>query len=382
MKLKFLHPLTGLRGIAAYSVLIAHAMSTSFLYSGVNDMQPFASRLAYFGMSLFFVLSGFVIHYNYANLISSKGLLHGGYQFIIARIARLYPLYVLMLIVNLDRIPSGIFHNQNLAAFSYLTMTQSWVNLQTLYAPPMWSISTEWFFYFAYLFMLPLFRFLRNPIISLSLFLVASFIFLPNLLHWQILTFGGNQDGWITYFSPYIRIFDFIAGVLASTVFLQLNENERSIKNVYYKIGFIAIGIWIVSIMYFDVFRNTRYAILQSNFAYTPAIAPLLILVNRYNVLDKILSHRYMVFLGEISYSVYLLGFEIITALGDNYTSAAPTLNGVFNSIIKMGIIIILTTVFAYGGYILIEKPSRRYLSRVLAFKKREDNLVEQIQKT
>ena len=61
-----LEPLTGLRAVAAYSVLIAHAISVSFLKDVPAELSQFSSRLAWFGMSLFFVLSGFVIHYNYA----------------------------------------------------------------------------------------------------------------------------------------------------------------------------------------------------------------------------------------------------------------------------------------------------------------------------
>src|SRR5476649_2564613 len=66
--------LTGFRGIAAYTVLLAHAIDISFGYlpasyvhRAASDIVPFTSRLAYLGMSLFFVLSGFVIYYNYAD---------------------------------------------------------------------------------------------------------------------------------------------------------------------------------------------------------------------------------------------------------------------------------------------------------------------------
>jgi peptidoglycan/LPS O-acetylase OafA/YrhL len=54
-----LGPLTELRGVAACSVLIAHAFETSFNSAAGSIFHPFASRLANFGMSLFFVLSGF-----------------------------------------------------------------------------------------------------------------------------------------------------------------------------------------------------------------------------------------------------------------------------------------------------------------------------------
>jgi peptidoglycan/LPS O-acetylase OafA/YrhL len=49
-----LDPLTGLRGVAAYTVLGAHAIDVAFSYGGIPIFHPFAARLAYLGMSLFF----------------------------------------------------------------------------------------------------------------------------------------------------------------------------------------------------------------------------------------------------------------------------------------------------------------------------------------
>ena len=70
---KPLAPLTGLRVVAACSVLIAHALDTAFIYDPKN-FHPYAALLAYFGMSLFFVLSGFVIQYNYAESFRTEPL--------------------------------------------------------------------------------------------------------------------------------------------------------------------------------------------------------------------------------------------------------------------------------------------------------------------
>jgi Acyltransferase family len=69
--------LTGLRFLAAFSVAVAHAASISLRLeqppSWFSAIQNCLETTAGFGMTLFFVLSGFVIHYNYRNLISSKG---------------------------------------------------------------------------------------------------------------------------------------------------------------------------------------------------------------------------------------------------------------------------------------------------------------------
>src|SRR5215204_4227907 len=81
--------LTGLRGVAAYSVLMAHA--AAYAYPGAPIIPHYIHGLPYFGMSLFFVLSGFVIHFNYAGMFRTDGLAAGGKKFFIARFAPALP---------------------------------------------------------------------------------------------------------------------------------------------------------------------------------------------------------------------------------------------------------------------------------------------------
>src|SRR5262245_13542608 len=92
--------LTGLRFLAAFSVLIAHAVSTILAsYETPLGAVYWLRQASGFGMTLFFVLSGFVIHYNYAGLITGER--RGGVgAYLWARFARLYPLFLLILLVN------------------------------------------------------------------------------------------------------------------------------------------------------------------------------------------------------------------------------------------------------------------------------------------
>ncbi len=65
--------LTGLRFLAAFAVLLAHGLAAT-----VASNEPpqgivlWLMQLSGFGMTLFFVLSGFVIHYNYAGLVTDR----------------------------------------------------------------------------------------------------------------------------------------------------------------------------------------------------------------------------------------------------------------------------------------------------------------------
>src|SRR5438067_1929482 len=77
--------LTGLRFLAALVVVIDH-----------TGYGPLAAMVAPFGgvaVTLFFILSGFILTYTYTR---NGTAVHGGWRaFYIARIARVYPLYLL-----------------------------------------------------------------------------------------------------------------------------------------------------------------------------------------------------------------------------------------------------------------------------------------------
>ncbi len=110
-----------------------------------------------------------MIHYNYCGAISTNGT-HGFLQFLWARFARLYPLFVVVVIA--DILLGNQFYNSlvgdlgpglrsYIATFPYLmTFTQSWFyeiigNHVLIYqignaTQLTWSISTEWFFYPCY----------------------------------------------------------------------------------------------------------------------------------------------------------------------------------------------------------------------------------------
>src|SRR5215469_10492732 len=66
--------LTGLRFLAAFSVVIAHGFGVLLQgHDAPGGIIYWATQASGFGMTLFFVLSGFVIHYNYATPVTAGG---------------------------------------------------------------------------------------------------------------------------------------------------------------------------------------------------------------------------------------------------------------------------------------------------------------------
>jgi len=178
-----LAPLTVLRGVAAYSVLLAHTIDCAF----TGPLHAYVTRLVHFGMSLFFVLSGFVICYGCSG-VPKHGVVAGSWRFFVARFARLYPLHLLMLVVSLTQRPysppyDSLFASP-LAGLSALALTQSWFNVHGISGSAFgqsWSISTEWFFYGFFLFICaPVLR-IKRPAVWIASFITICFIGLVTL---------------------------------------------------------------------------------------------------------------------------------------------------------------------------------------------------------
>ena len=89
-------------------------------------------RQARFGMPLFFTLSGFIIHYVYADAFAAQRRRAVG-EFAIARFSRIYPLYAVLLAYQLFRTPMGppLAHLSELPILlAYLTASWTWFPYQ------------------------------------------------------------------------------------------------------------------------------------------------------------------------------------------------------------------------------------------------------------
>lgn len=90
----FIGSLTGLRFVAAATVAIGHGS----LSLRQDWLAQLVAQISSIGMTLFFVLSGFVLWFNYASRIQCTPFWFALREFAIARFARLYPMYIVVVL--------------------------------------------------------------------------------------------------------------------------------------------------------------------------------------------------------------------------------------------------------------------------------------------
>jgi peptidoglycan/LPS O-acetylase OafA/YrhL len=386
--------LTGLRFVAAITVVVSHTLLWTVKVSQPPPLLAFAWSLSAFGMTLFFVLSGFVIHMNYSSVVSTAA---GLWNFFVARFARLYPLYFAFLSCDLlTQYFFGQLRKPRIETLPfYLTLTQSWTYLpidgnalvyQFGQVPQVsWSISTEWFFYLAF----PLLCFgitrLRSPrtiitaILALCVFAYAGSIVMrmhaPSIEAYGVARFGeiasNIQDGyfrWLAYFSPYVRVFEFALGCLTSALVRLLappTEREQVFGSCLL-IGGIAGAAALQWVMFSMPGTSGLVVALHQNFGFAPFAAIMIFCCARYDSsIVRALSYPRVVLAGEASYSIYLSHPLVITAFAHGLPEVTDWRRAIG---VSLQVAIIIATIIGLSLVLwsLIEMPARRAVRRWL----------------
>lgn len=138
--------LTGLRGIAATLVMFDHYAAIDFTFPFPLSMLPHM----YVAVDMFMILSGFILAMTYEGRMKALPVGEGYRIFLLRRVARLYPLYVLTTLLCFALCRAGwltFLHPDAspAALIANLLAVQTWVWPGSSLDGPAWSISAEWF---------------------------------------------------------------------------------------------------------------------------------------------------------------------------------------------------------------------------------------------
>jgi peptidoglycan/LPS O-acetylase OafA/YrhL len=379
-----LGPLDGLRFIAASCVLIAHG----FFYLVLEQNENLISRynapilsLSTIGMTLFFSLSGFVIHYNYAGSLALPG---GKWRFAVARFARLYPLFLLVFVVETFfefRNPDGQFDLISPIPL-YLSFTQSWwfwsfgsraaFEAYSNATGLMWSLSTEAFFYLVYVPLAPALRRLTGTtLLIVGATIAAVTAWATGIAQYHLaelnafaLQYTANPRTaaqfahWVTFNSPYIRLPEFMLGALAAQ-YVMTSELRPSTARI---VCYAALGIFVPAYLCANFALLPISGTITTCLAFTFALLLASTATSQHPV-ARALSNRWMLLGGAASYSLYLLQYWVMHDLGRRLADGRPTEMRVAIFLLLLPVAVAVSCL----SYHLFERPAMRLVRRLLS---------------
>jgi peptidoglycan/LPS O-acetylase OafA/YrhL len=328
---KTLDALTGLRFLAAFHVLVFH--------TGVADMLPRPlSTIASRGPSsvgLFFILSGFVLAY--ADRFDDRR------KFYWARFARVYPLYLLGLLVALPMVAADPGPKPVPMGTLVLGLLQAWLpGVSRYWNCVAWSLSAEAFFYAVF----PPFAAYARRLDRRQLVAAIGVLWLlseaPVALYRMHPTTAFRLDI-VVEFNPLLRLPEFLIGICAGRLFLLGLPRVSGAVSVAAAISALAI-------------LTTPAPAWAARGVLTLVWAALVFsLAAGEGPLARLLSRRPAILLGESSYALYILHVPMFYLLYHAFTG----LMGDWTLILGADAIIVALSIAAHK---LVELPARRWL--------------------
>jgi len=366
-----LDSLTGARFLAALQVLLFHFGAPLVGPGGPQWIERVRAR-GFVAVSFFFVLSGFVLAYQYGDA-ALKGRLERR-SFWVNRIARIYPAYLLGLVAL---VPLALFKPWGTASqafgdasvrakvatgLAHIMMVQGWFpRLVSSWNIPGWSLCAEIFFYAVFPFAAALI--LRASSRRLFGLLGVSWVatlLLPLLyMYWDPDRLGVTTDHsfglWLlaVKFVPLIRLPEFLFGVALGALFLRQRDKVAAGG----PIAWAALGLVGICL----AFLPLPYPLLHNGLLMPLFGLGIFGLARGGGSLGRLLATRPLVALGEASYALYILQvplmYWLLLASGRPPGSAGPAF-----VLAYLG----LAIAAALACHRFIEQPGRLWLRRLL----------------
>lgn len=305
---------TLLRGLAALGVCIVHFyVANGVVYSQPYDRLFFAGQL---GVTVFFVISGFILPYS---LYRKNYTLSAFPKFLLKRSIRIDPPYwatiILLFIVDYVPLQRLNFEAVTLHVFYVVPFFKG----QEWYNSVFWTLAVEFQYYILLGLLFPLLMRVK-PLLSVTLVLAGSIICI-------LLNFSMRE-------LIFTSLHNFAVGYIVFLYFIE----KISLRNaIVILLGFCAFLVFKVSIVT----------------GLVPAITALFIM------LFNSKSPKALLFLGNISYSLYLI-HEIVFILYLKFIKAYIT-NAFMLGITSIGLAILVAYIF----YLVFEKPALSFSKKI-----------------
>jgi len=343
--------------------IVLHHLRIAFKPSLLDNKSIFGYS-GIMGVSFFLFLSGFVITLNYDNFPRVKDSLY----FMWNRIAHIYPVHIFTLFICLIMFYMWNASIKVSTLIINILLLQSYFPLQPIFFSfnsVTWILSTLFFFYLVFAIANQRPRIWGGVAILSASCLIASMAYLE-------VNSKANQL-WLLYIFPPNRLLVFLFGVGSAKLFIKF---YKSLKNYLGKPSATILElISLLLIMDFVLWGNlTRFLynlLLLINFPfgksldffikhYITSVIPIFLLLVVFGFergfISKFLTKRFFVFLGEISFSIFMFHQLFFRAL----KFYKKFLFATFGQSVTMIVLIVLIIPLSFPIYKFIEEPIRK----------------------
>ena len=334
---QILLPLQGLRALAFIGIFLSHCNVGILSSSGLGD----------WGVSVFLILSGFLMMINYFHSDKLTNCsLKGNLKFSLKKISKIYPLHIVMMIAALPFEIRAILTNHGgvlhscivllLKVFLNITVTQSFVPYSSIYYSlnsVSWYLSVCLLTYFCFPWILRYFKKKMN--FRKANLLIPTLLVLQIVLCWlsskMDLAISDGFTEWFVYNFPIMRMIDFLFGIALGYVYLQHRDNDEQSNKKLWILNqkgaedvalLLDLAALVVMLIVYsltnpggDLFSHSelwwRYSCL---FTLLNGVMIYLLAMDN-GVLSRVLSTKGIVFIGEISSTAFLIHQMIIRYL-------------------------------------------------------------------
>lgn len=355
-----INSLTSLRFFAALFVFFNHSNIAANPSSLLQKLyEPMA--YGYSGVSFFFILSGFIISYSYQDKIKNKET--SICDFYAFRLIRIYPVHFITFFVFAF---SFATYNGSAVLPNLLLLHSLIPDAATYYSfnSVSWSLSAEMVFYLVF----PLLAARKSS----TLFVLLALILAVYLGTYQLNYFISNDERWMYYVNPAFRMTDFVIGVCLYRMYRTHGASWGYVKATSIELlSVISFIITIAVVVNYDVPQEYKWGLV-----FIPAMSLIVYSFSHgAGFLSVALSNKYLVLLGDASFSFYMIhvfiikiGREIIPLATSNYISV----------LVQIAVCLLVSIAFSVIMFKYIEYPFNLFLKRKWNARRKVTGLAEQ----
>lgn len=377
MNKELIRPLTALRFYAAFVVFSLHAHMLPGLQWLGHAHAELQGRL---GVSVFFVLSGFIMTYVYYGDDKWEPTSANAGRFIIARITRIFPLHLLTLIICLP-----LAFNSNTARVEpenlpyHIFLLKEWSPIGFVGEGPnkvSWTLSVEMLFYVCtpIIFALMLKAGRRKMVLLAGMFIALAALTIA------FFTVHNDPNTFIHVERAPFRLTDYLLGIMAFLYFQRVKTYHE-----WWKRAMLPAGVlWFCGMMAWQYYYDQQSG---NNLWMLPgSLMVVLGTAFRRNTKNWFLSSDRMVFLGEASFTFYMIhelmlryGRQIMFRLGDKFGIEMENIHQQFHWslwIVWFAVVFIVFQLTANFVHTRFEAPmntkGRKWLNKVFGLEKKK----------